>query len=119
MSKSKNKGTNFESLIKNYFIEQGFDADRQVLSGAKDVGDIKVYGIDAVFELKNCVKLNLSGWIEETEVERQNAGRRFGFSVFKRKGKGSACDQYALMPLSTLVELLKEVFPESWHEPPQ
>lgn len=114
MNKAKAKGTNFESLIKNYLLEEGFDADRQILSGAKDVGDIKVYGVDAVFELKNCVKLNLSGWLEETETERKNAGRRFGFTIFKRKGKGKAEEQYALMPLSTLVELLKAAYPDSF-----
>lgn len=114
MNKAKQKGTSYESLIKNYLIEQGFDADRQILSGAKDIGDIKVHGVDAVFELKNCVKLNLSGWIEETEIERQNAGRRFGFTIFKRKGKGKAEEQYALMPVSTLVELIKAAYPDSY-----
>ncbi len=109
MSKSKQKGTSFETAIKNYLIDEGFDADRQPLTGSKDMGDIKIYGIDAVFELKNCVKLNLSGWINETETERQNAKKRYGFTIFKRKGKGQPQDQYALMPLSTLVELLKQI----------
>jgi hypothetical protein len=113
MSKSKAKGTSFESLIKNYLLEEGFDADRQILSGAKDIGDIKIYGVDAVFELKNCMKLNLSGWITETETERQNAKRKFGFTIFKRKGKGKAAEQFALMPLETLVELLKIAYPHA------
>lgn len=110
---SKSKGTNFESLIKNYLIEQGFDCDRQVLSGNKDVGDLKVWKVDSVFELKNCVKLNLAGWVTETEVERQNAKKRFGITIFKRKGKGKAGEQYALLPVSQLVEMLKELYPEA------
>jgi hypothetical protein len=113
VSKSKAKGTNFETLIKQYFIDQGFDADRQVLSGSKDVGDIKVWKVDSVFELKNCVKLNLSGWLAETEIERINAGKRWGFTIFKRKGKGKAEQQYCLMTVGQLAEILAELFPES------
>lgn len=114
MSKSRQKGTSFETLIKEYFISKGLKAHRNPLSGSKDVGDVWIENISAVFECKNCVKLNLSGWIEETEVERKNAGRRFGFTIFKRKGKGRAEDQYALMPVSTLVELLKIAYPDSY-----
>jgi len=110
---SKQKGTNFETLIKNYLIEQGFDCDRQVLSGNKDLGDLKVWKVDSVFELKNCVKLNLAGWINETETERQNANKKFGFTIFKRKGKGKAEEQYALMTVSQLVEILKELYPQA------
>lgn len=105
-----------ESLFRDYFLEEGFDADRQVLSGPKDLGDLKVYGVDAVFEVKNCVKLNLSGWINETEIERENAGRRFGFTLFKRKGKGKPEDQYALMPVGTLMELIKIAYPEAYRK---
>lgn len=113
VNRSKARGTSFETLIKNYLIEQGFDCDRQVLSGSKDVGDLKVWKVDSVFELKNCVKLNLAGWIAETEVERQNANKRFGVTIFKRKGKGKAEEQYALMPVGQLVEMLKGLYPEA------
>lgn len=116
MSKSKAKGTAMESLFRDYLRVEGFDADRQILSGAKDIGDLKVYGVDAVFEVKNCIKLNLSGWLTETETERKNAGKRFGFTLFKRKGKGKPEDQYALMPVGTLVDLLKMAYPEAHNE---
>lgn len=113
MSKQKSKGTRFETLIKDYLIKEGFSAERQVLNGAKDTGDIKVFGVDAVFELKNQSRFSLAEWIQETEVERKNAKRRFGFTIFKRRGKGLAQDQYALMPLSQLVELIKEAYPDA------
>lgn len=113
MSKSKAKGTAQESLIVNYFLEQGFDARRNPLAGTKDVGDIHIHNISAIFEVKNCVKLDLSGWMKEVEIEKENAGVRFGFCLFKRKGKSDPGQQYVLMTTETLVEILKELYPEA------
>lgn len=115
-NRAKAKGSSFESYIVNYLIGQGFDASRQILTGSKDLGDIKIQGISAAFELKNCVKLDLSGWINQTEIEKQNGNRRWGFTVFKRKGKGKPEEQYVLMTVGQLAELLKELYPQAVKE---
>lgn len=112
-NKAKAKGSAFEKFIKDYFIEQGFDADRQVLSGSKDVGDIKIWKVDSIFELKNCVKLDLAGWTKQTEVERINGKKRFGFCIFKKKGTNKPEEQYCLMTVGQLAEILAELFPDS------
>lgn len=113
-SKSKQKGTAMESLVKDYFNSFGLDADRLTLHGKNDVGDIRVTGIDAVFEVKNCVKLELSKWIEETVKERDNAKKRWGFTVFKRKGKGAPGQQFVLMELEQLIDIFRATNPEAF-----
>jgi hypothetical protein len=51
--------------------------------------------------------LSLSEWIIETEEERQNADADYGILVAKRRGYGDPADQYAILPLTRLVALLK------------
>lgn len=113
MSKSRAKGTLLETAIKNYFQEQGFDAERIALQGKNDIGDIRIVGIDSVFELKNCKKIELSKWVKETEVERQNAKKRFGFCIFKRRGTNKPDEQFVLMTVGQLVEILAELYPQA------
>jgi hypothetical protein len=51
--------------------------------------------------------MNLAGWLDETMTETANADADYGILVAKRKGKGNPAEQYAVMPLSMMVELLK------------
>lgn len=106
MSKQKAKGTSFESLIVGYLKEHGWpDAERRALTGTHDKGDIT--GVPSlVFECKNHKTLSLSGWLIETETERQNADAQYGVLVAKRKGYGQAADQYAVLRLEDMIRLL-------------
>lgn len=75
MSKQKQKGTAFETKVKNYFVEQGFDADRIALSGSRDQGDVvvRLHDKDLVLECKNykasASRGQLLNWIEQAVVE--------------------------------------------------
>jgi hypothetical protein len=108
MSKNKAKGTAFETDIVRYLREFGFPyAERRALSGVFDRGDITgTPGL--VWECKNHQTLKLSEWLTETEVERFNAGADYGILVAKRRGKSYPGEQYAIMTLSSLVQLLVE-----------
>lgn len=107
MSKQRQKGTSFETLIVEYLRSNGFPhAERRALHGTHDKGDITGVG-RLVFEAKNHKTLALSEWLRETEVERQNADADYGILVAKRRGFGQAEDQYAVMPLASLVRLLR------------
>lgn len=101
MSKARQKGTSFESLLVSYLTEIGYDAERQVLHGTKDVGDIRVripasggFNIEA----KNCQTMTLGSWVDESRVEAKNAGRPC-VVVHKRRGKGQGGDQFVSMRL--------------------
>ena len=108
MSPARGKGTAFETLIVRYLQSKGcIHAERRALHGNLDKGDITGTG-PLVWECKNHKALDLSGWLRETEQERQNANANHGILVVKRRSYGEPGDQYAVMRLSDLVELLKE-----------
>lgn len=108
MSKSKRKGTAFETAVVRYLAANGFPyAERAPLAGNKDRGDITgTPGL--VWECKNAREIRLAEWSDETFVEMVNAGAHYGILVVKRPRYGDPADAYAVLPLSNLVELLKE-----------
>lgn len=107
MSKQRQKGTSFETAVVNWLKTNGFPyAERRALHGTNDKGDITGTG-PLVWECKNHKSLSLSEWIIETEEERQNADADYGILVAKRRGYGDPADQYAILPLTRLVALLK------------
>lgn len=74
--------------------------DRQVKTGAFDVGDIrgvKIHGQRVAVEVKNTAKINLAGWAAEAEVERGNLDALAGVTIHKRHGKGDPADQWVTM----------------------
>ena len=108
MSKNRSKGTAFETLIARYLRENGFPfAERRALHGNLDKGDINS-GAPLVFECKAAKRHELSGWLAETEQERQNAGADFGVLVVKRQGHATGAEQYAMMRFEDMVKLLKQ-----------
>ena len=108
MSRNKQKGTAFETLVVRWLAENGFPyAERRALAGTHDLGDVTgTPGI--VWECKNHKQLAFSEWLEEADVERANASADYGIVVAKRRGKGDAGDQYAVMRLEDLARLLKD-----------
>src|ERR1039458_9776019 len=107
VNRNKAKGTAHETATVRYLQENGFPkAERRALAGNSDKGDI--VNIPAVIECKNAQRIELSTWCDEADVERINAGERFGILVIKRRNKGIN-KAYAVVPLSQMVELLNEV----------
>jgi hypothetical protein len=108
MSRNKQKGTAFETQIVRYLADNGFPhAERRALAGVNDLGDITgTPGI--VWECKNHKTLAFSEWLTEAETERVNAGADFGIVIAKRRGRGDAADQYAVLTVEHLVWLLKQ-----------
>jgi hypothetical protein len=118
MSKAKSIGTRAETAVRNYLLSVGYDpldAHRNVLKGQHDEGDVwlrETYGL-VVFEVKGgkmakeasyeqCKK-----WLEEAELERENAKAKFGFLVTQRPGVGypRAGDWWAYARLGDLFYL--------------
>ena len=101
VNRAKQKGTSFESLLVTYLCELGYDAERQVLHGNKDEGDIRVRipgGQDFNIEAKCVRSMALGQWVEEAHAEAGNAGRPC-VVVHKRIGKGQGADQFVSMRL--------------------
>lgn len=112
-NRSKQKGTAFESLIEGY-LQEAWDPNivRQPLSGSQDKGDIANFRIGSgkqlvALELKNCAAMSLAQWVKEAQEEAINYGAVAGVTVFKRKGKGAAGEQYLVATLSDFLTILK------------
>jgi hypothetical protein len=108
----KNKGSAYERSIVNYLRESGFTVDRTRAGWSDDRGDI--HGIASptgrpfTFECKNHRRDNLPGWIKELYVEVHNAGGYAGAVIHKKSGTTDGGEQFATLPLSMLVLLLRE-----------
>lgn len=97
MSKSKKKGTEFESALVNTLRTLLSDSEgtihREVLHGHKDVGDITgltIHGEPVVIEAKNYSNYSghLKEWMEEARTEAGNADADYWFVAFKQVGLG-------------------------------
>lgn len=108
MSASKRKGTAAETAVVNFLRERGFPhAERRALHGNNDLGDITGCG-PVVFEVKNHRELKLSEWLEELQIEIQNANADTGAVIAKRRGITNPAMWYAVMPAYIFVDLLVE-----------
>ena len=72
----KARGATFETDIRNWFRNHGYDAERLARAGAKDEGDVVVktdfLGSIGIIECKAPGangKITLSGWTAEAQVE--------------------------------------------------
>lgn len=113
MSRSKDKGTEFESLIVRW-LNSVFGTDefmRLPLKGRYDSGDVgwlRRGGRKVVIEAKNCQRLELSKWMQEAEEERGNADALAKCVFVKRRGVGEArfADTYVVMEARDLYALV-------------
>lgn len=114
-NKAKQKGTSFETLIKDYLNEVGFvDAHRTALKSGEDTGDIngisnKKTGKKVAIQCKNQKTFNLSGWLNATVEQAARLDDAVPVLIVKRPGKGKSAvsDNYVVMRLEDLVDLLK------------
>ena len=107
MSKSKQKGTSFETSLLPALRTVYPGAERRALTGNKDKGDFILPGADFALEAKNQKALDLSGWIREAETEAENLGVPFGVVVHKRRGKTDPMEQYVTMTVGTFLAMMK------------
>lgn len=107
MSRSKQKGTAWETEIVRALKDSWPHTERRTLSGAADKGDINVHP-KVVIEAKSHGTLKLAEWVAEAERERLNADAEVGVVWAKRRGKASADDGYVVMDGSTFMFLLEK-----------
>lgn len=112
----KARGTNFETQLRDYFRGNGYDAERLARAGKLDEGDIVVrkdfLGSIGIIEAKApgaSNRIDLSGWIKESQVEAKNYAEARGIAkenilsavVIKARGKALA-DSYLVFRLGDL-----------------
>ena len=113
----KARGKTFETDLMKYLRSLGYDVERLALAGALDEGDLVVKGFQQDGELFDIIieakapgagnKVDLSGWLNEADIERDNYDKARGKAgstrlVFiKARGKGIQ-DTYVVQRLSDL-----------------
>lgn len=120
MNKSKVKGTSFETAVKQYLSKElpelSESIHREVLHGAKDLGDISGIhtigksGLKVAVECKNYGSHDcIPQWLREAEVERENSGSDVGVVVSKRRGIGTKNmgEQLVSMTLDQFIKLIR------------
>lgn len=105
MSRSKRKGTAWESRIVAYLQQFSPVVERRALQGAKDTGDIA--GIPGVvIEAKSTAKLALAEFVDEAVAEGDNANADVAVAWIHRRGKASPAEGYVVMTGTQFVSLL-------------
>lgn len=110
MSKNKAKGTSAETALVNYLKVNGFPlAERKAMQGKHDAGDV-TGTIGLAWEVKNHRTYKIPAWLEELEVETDNAEADYGILVIKPVGVGiTRVDAWwAVMPVGELVTLVRD-----------
>lgn len=107
MSKSKAKGTAWESAIVKHLQGHGFPhAERRTLSGSEDKGDINA-APGLVIEAKNQSRHSFAEWLDEAIAEAKNADDAVGMVWAHRRGKSSPADAYVVTDGATFTRLLR------------
>lgn len=108
-NKSKSKGTSWETLITNVLNSRDIRARRRALSGAMDKGDIELLDLPLILEAKNCKTMKLSEWVDEVEIEAQNAEAMWGIVWHHRPRKSAPEDGYVTMRGETFLKFLEYI----------
>ena len=108
MSRSKDRGTAWETAIVRFLNTNGFPyAERRALRGGNDRGDIA--GLPSlVIEAKHVARTDLAGWVDEAELERDNDGARYGAVWFKRRGTTNPGRAYVLLTGDDFLRLYRD-----------
>lgn len=117
-NKPKGLGTELETALKRWLIDNGWPyADRITLRGP-DEGDVRLseripFVLEGKSAKRSTERATLGTWVRELEVEVTNAGAIAGAVVHKKRGTTNVGDYYAIMPVHMLNTLLRLAFPEA------
>lgn len=108
---SKRKGTSFEVLVRDFFVDEWDDRIvRLALAGSKDCGDLANFRIGdhkIAVECKDHRSMELASWVAEAQREAENLGALASIVVHKRRGKGAAQEQYVTCTLGDFFKMLR------------
>lgn len=105
MSRSKQKGTSWETAVVRFLSQFTPTVERRALHGGRDLGDVA--GIPGVvIEAKNEKALTLAAYVDEAINEGDNANADVAVAWIHRRGKASPADGYVVMNGTQFVSLL-------------
>lgn len=106
--RGKTKGTQAETAVVTYLIDNGFPAaERRALNGNQDRGDVA--GVPGVcIEVKNQRDFELAAWVDEASREGRMAHAAVTVVWHKRRNKGSPGEWYVTMSGEQFVRLISD-----------
>jgi hypothetical protein len=113
VNRPKIAGTNFETLMTNYFKQTWPTAYRPAQTGKNDTGDIN--GMPLPIECKNVKTLAIPQWLRECEREALNAQAIACPLVIKRRGITDPAKQLFVTEAWVGVELMLAWQSKAWH----
>jgi hypothetical protein len=108
----KQKGTRWESAVRDYLQDRGLPARRNAQHGAQDVGDLSIEGYPFALEAKDHARIELASFVDQANREAHNARVPYGAAVVKRRGKG-VHQAYVVMDLETFTTMLLSTPPSA------
>lgn len=107
VSRQRQKGTRFETAVKEVFHETGIFPDcERTGSRAYELGDLVNTGIWTV-ECKNQKAMKLAEWLSQAEAAAERTGL-LPVVIHKRRGK-NASQAYVTMDLTTFIEANRRI----------
>lgn len=106
MSRSRAKGTRWETAVVDYLRPWFPHVERRAGRGHNDGGDLAGL-VGWVCELKSTKQLALAEALDEAEKERANVGARWCAAIIKRRMKSTG-EGYVVMTLEQFARLLSE-----------
>lgn len=109
---AKAAGARFERIISDYLRDNLDDRiDRKVRTGAKDCGDVAnvrdSHNRRIVIETKDYGgRLQPAQWLREAHQEAENDNAHVGLVIAKRRGTTNPADQWVVMTVNDLIQLL-------------
>lgn len=106
-ARAKTKGTEFESMVRDFLRRHGFQAERIPAGAEHDRGDIAGV-IGWTLELKNYTDTTraIREGLADLEVEQENARTKYGAVIYKRRGVRDAGKQLVVMELDQWATLV-------------
>jgi hypothetical protein len=108
VNRGRDKGTSWETQLVRFLQEYGWvHAERRARRGTRDAGDIA--GVAGVcIEAKNEKRIALAEYLDETQIEKANAGAAVAACWIKRPRKTSPAHGNVVMSGAQFVQLLRE-----------
>lgn len=106
---SKIKGTRWESAVRDWLNDHGFETFRPALHGAIDKGDI--FGVKGwTIQTRDTARIDLAGAVDDAADQAAAARTPFFVAIVKRRRK-SVSQAYAVMPLESWADYIRRTAP--------
>ena len=104
---NKQKGTAFESAVRDLAKSKGLHAIRPAQAASADMGDVHLAGMVSI-QCKDVANQAYTAWLADVAEQKVHAQLPFGVVVHKTR-RASIADARAVMPYGDFLELISRL----------